>query len=135
MALFEWSDQFSVKVKAMDDQHKVLVGMINDLYRALLSTKTPDVKAKIVESLLKYTIFHFDSEEKMLVEHNYPLLKIQQSEHLAFVKKVEEYNQKLKDGTLELNMEIVKFLTNWLKEHIMGNDQEYGPFMNERGVF
>ncbi len=38
MARFvEWSDELSVGVEEIDEQHKVLVGLVNEMHEAILS--------------------------------------------------------------------------------------------------
>lgn len=34
--LFQWSDEFSVDIQEVDEQHKVLVGLLNELHAAIL---------------------------------------------------------------------------------------------------
>ncbi len=36
MALFTWGEQFSVKIESIDEQHKKLIGLLNDAHEALI---------------------------------------------------------------------------------------------------
>ena len=33
-----------------------------------------------------------------------------------------------------LSMEVMSFLSDWLKNHIMKTDKQYGPYLNGKGV-
>jgi hemerythrin len=59
MALITWNDSLSVKVAEIDEQHKKLIAMINELNDAMRLGKGKDVLGKIVNGLVTYTTTHF----------------------------------------------------------------------------
>ena len=68
MALMKWDESFSVGVKEIDAQHQKLVAMINELHAAMKEGKVHDVLGEIISGMAKYTIFHFETEEKYFEE-------------------------------------------------------------------
>ncbi len=134
MALFEWNDSYSVNVKKIDLEHLKLVEMINDLYRALLSSEPPDILDNILNRMVEYAAVHFENEEALMERHGYPLLGVHKKEHETFVEKLIEYLKKRKNGELTLSVAIPRFLKEWLIGHIAGSDKECARFLNQAGV-
>lgn len=134
MALINWNDSFSVKVAEIDEQHKELIAMINELNEAMKTGKGKDAAGKIVSKLIKYTASHFKTEEDLFAKYSYPDADSHKREHAAFVKKVSEFKEGFEKGKLSLTMEVMSFLSDWLKLHIMGTDKKYIQFFNDKGV-
>ena len=134
MALVNWSVQLSVNIRQIDEQHKKLVSMLNELHDAMLNGKGRDVLSQILDGLAEYTVTHFATEENLMKKYNYPGYVNHKTEHDRFVEKVSEFKEKLSQGQLTLTMEVLNFLKDWLTSHIMGSDKKYGPFLNERGI-
>lgn len=134
MALFDWDESFSVNINKIDQQHKHLVKMINDLYRSLLSDNPQESMDDILDRMLLYATFHFQDEEAMMQEHGYPWYQSHKQKHEEFVEKTLEYLEKFRAGELKPSTEIVNYLKKWLKEHIMGVDKDYSAYLNDRGV-
>lgn len=134
MALIAWSDSYSVKVKQMDEQHRKLVDMINQLHDAMKVGKGKEVVSDVLNSLITYTKTHFGAEERLMATYSYPGYEEQKSAHAALVKRVEEIAQQFKTGNAPLNQEIMAFLKDWLIKHIQGSDQKYGAFFNSKGI-
>ena len=63
MEYIEWSKDYSVNVKLIDDQHKHFVGIMNLLYKEIQSNKTDRIP-EIIDELVSYAETHFDTEEK-----------------------------------------------------------------------
>ncbi|HMK59743.1 MAG TPA: bacteriohemerythrin [Dissulfurispiraceae bacterium] len=134
MALIDWSDNYSVNVKAMDDQHKKLVSIINELNDSMKTGKSKDVMEKILKGLVDYTITHFSAEEALMKNSGYPGYANQKSQHEDLVKKVQDYQNKYHSGQMVMGVEIMSFLKDWLLNHISGLDKKYGPYLNEKGI-
>ena len=134
MALIQWNESLSVKVVEIDQQHQKLVSMINDLNDAMKQGKGKDVLDKIVNGVVGYTSTHFSTEEKYFARFKYPEADSHKKEHAAFVEKVLEFKDGFEKGKLTLSIEIMTFLSDWLKNHIKGSDMKYSQFFNEKGL-
>lgn len=129
-----WEPSLSVKVKEIDEQHKKLIDLINQLYQAMKTGKGKEVIAKILEELGDYTQYHFATEEKYLGETSYPDLKAHQDEHINFVGKVADFTKKYNAGHVGLTVQLFQFLHDWLINHISGSDKKYSDHLNKNGI-
>ena len=131
MALIEWEAGLSTGIDRMDDQHKQLIAMINELHAAMSTGKGKEAMGKILNGLVDYTITHFSDEETLMTRAAYPQLAAHKIEHKAFTAKAVELKNKYATGELVLTMEVMAFLRDWLVNHIKGTDQKYGPCLKE----
>ena len=134
MALINWNDSLSVDVKEIDLQHRKLIDMINELNDAMKTGKGKDVLRTIVNGLISYTGTHFKKEEQYFEKFGYPDTANHKKEHVAFVKKVTDFQDGFEKGNLPLSVEVMNFLSDWLKNHIKGTDKKYSKFFNEKGL-
>ena len=134
MALVEWRDVFKTGFGFVDDQHKQLVQLTNELHDAMKAGKAKAVMTEIVASLKKYAVRHFGEEESVLDKFAYPERAPHKKEHASFVAKVAGFEKDLKEGKLALSIEVVNFLGEWLKSHIGESDKAYTPFMAGHGL-
>ena len=134
MALMEWSEKLSVNIKEVDEQHKKWIKLLNDLHDAMKSGKGNEVIGSTLSGLVEYTKVHFATEEKLLQSHSYPAFLAHKKLHTEMVAKVESLESQYKSGKPVLSVEVMQFLKNWLSEHIVGTDKNYGPYLNSKGV-
>jgi len=134
MPLVNWSDEYSVSIKEIDDQHKKLFDLLNELHEAMKAAKGKTVLGKVIQDLVSYTEFHFSSEEILMKNCKYPDFLKHKVKHDEFTAKVKEFSQKYIDGSFLLSQEIVQFLKNWLTEHIKESDKQYSMFIIKANV-
>lgn len=133
--LVTWSDKdFSVGIRAIDVQHKKLVGMINGLHKAMRDRASDTVMKRLVEELKNYTVDHFSTEEKLFDRYGYPHTPEHKELHKKFVNQVLEFESALISGKAKVTMDVMKFLKDWLVQHIQGEDRKYTSFLNKHGV-
>ena len=135
MPLFEWNENLSVKVKELDEQHKKLISIINDLHDAMRQRKTKDILNDIINGLISYTETHFSTEEKYFEQFYYDMTLPHKNEHKNFVKKVLDFKKGFDENRMMLSMDIMNFLKDWLTGHINGRDKEYSAFFNDKGLY
>jgi hemerythrin len=135
MALINWHPSFSVQVEELDEQHQLLVKMINDLYDAMNVGKDKQILGKLINQLVIYATMHFAREEHYFEKYEYPEIDFHKEEHDDFEDKVSEFERDFLNGSQNLSHEIMGFLGKWLVNHIMGSDKKYGPWFNDRGLY
>lgn len=134
MAFIEWDDSLSVNIREIDEQHKTLVNMINQLSDAMTKGKGRTVIGEIIAGLAAYTVTHFQTEEKYFDRFHYPDAEKHKREHEAFVKKVTDFKTAFDSGKVTLSVDVLIFLSNWLTGHIKGTDMEYSVFFIKNGL-
>ena len=70
--LIEWTDELSVGIQEIDDQHRLLVSILNKLHTAMYEHQGKEVAEKILNELVDYTKIHFAVEESLMRVLGYP---------------------------------------------------------------
>jgi hemerythrin-like metal-binding protein len=135
MPFMQWSDKLSVSVAILDNDHKRLIELINELHDAMLAGRGKEALSKILDGLIAYTIEHFRREEGMLVNAEYPDLSAHRKEHEKLTQQVRDIQKKYLEGkSLMISMEVMTFLKDWLANHIQGTDKKYSVHLNGKGM-
>jgi hemerythrin len=129
-----WDPSYSVNVQRCDEQHQKLFSLINALHDAMRVGRGRSVVAPIVQDLAQYTQTHFQAEEALLQQTNYPNLPTHLAEHKKFIAQVEKFQQDIDAGMTGNSIAIAEFLKNWLTTHIRQTDRQYGPHLNAKGI-
>ncbi len=134
MPLIEWDESFSVDIDRIDREHRKLIGLINQLHEAMLEQKAQEAMTAIVTEMVDYAQTHFATEELYMEEFRYPDLHLHRVEHQKFIEKTDELRKRVNQGEFVLSLEVMRFLRDWLKGHILGTDKKYAPFLKEKGI-
>ena len=135
MSLIEWSQDYSVGINSIDEQHKTLVGFINRLSEATAIGEAGDILADILAGLNEYTRMHFAYEEQLFAKYDYPQTESHIKEHQKMIKRVEQFFLDFQqDPSGAISLELMQFLTNWLLHHIKESDKEYAAYLISKGV-
>jgi hemerythrin len=127
MSLIIWIDKYSTGFKDIDAQHKKLVNLINSLFDAIGQKNRKTLLNQAFTELVNYAVYHFDLEEKLMIQYKYPDYANHKKEHLLFVEKVNKYLADFDKGDDKVLLKIINFLKDWLLQHIMGTDKQYIP--------
>lgn len=134
MVYLQWSDDFSVKVKEIDEQHKKLVEMINTLHEALLTNRGREVQKTIIHEMVRYASVHFGTEEKYMRQFEFPGYAAHKLEHERFTDQALDLKARSDKERFLLTAEVLGFLRSWLKNHILDTDRRYSQHFNEHGL-
>lgn len=136
--IIKWKDEYSCYDPTIDEQHKKMIDMINQMNSIVeLGDKYDhyDELISLFEELKKYTSYHFTYEEKMFEETGYDSfnIKIQKLEHKSFVHKIAGINlYELDENQIGTAEEVLDFLSRWLDKHILGTDKRFGEYLREK---
>lgn len=130
-----WRDAYSIGIPEIDDQHRLLIGRIDDLERAVHNAAgTADLKKKLA-CLGKLLLTHFGTEEKLMVLYGYPDREAHMSDHAAVMRTFVDLMGEFIDSgsTSSLALALSGSVADWLASHLLGADQALGAFLNLRG--
>jgi len=127
---FEWEDQYSVGVRGIDDQHKKLFDIINDLHWAKNNSGGRKFIAEILNRLMVYAMAHFSVEGEIMLRHGYSNYAKHVAAHEGFIEKVEQFIREYNSGTVDISEEILSFLVKWLRVHTTGEDRAMAAELN-----
>lgn len=132
--MFVWSDELSVGIQEIDEQHKVLLGLLNELHLAVFSQRGSVVCRGILDRLAEYTRVHFAVEESLMRILGYPDHEQHRHEHEMLTNQVVDLQHKLDTGQAAISFELLHFLKLWLTKHINESDKRYGGHFLSRGI-
>ncbi len=134
MAYLNWDDSFSVQVKEIDAQHQTLIEMINSLHDAMATHRGREKQSIIIDAIVNYADLHFRTEEIYMRRFGYPDYSPHKIEHDQFTIKALDLKDRAKNQGFILTLEILNFLKDWLKNHILVTDMGYVQHFSERGL-
>ena len=131
---FEWSDQYTVDIQEIDDQHKNLVKIINKLYSAFLKNSLGEEIEDIMQKLIDYTEYHFTTEENYFEEFNYEDKNHHIALHHKFVDKLKDIEEDMENTDSKVSGNLMNFLRTWLTSHIQVEDKKYMFCFKSKGL-
>ena len=125
MDYFIWQDSYNLGIKEIDEQHKKWFEIMNRLFTAFQNKTHNEEMAEILQELIDYTKYHFQTEEKTFVEKKYEKLEEHRKLHQDFVKQLNELNAEYKSGKTAITYKLMNFMRKWLVDHIQDEDRKY----------
>lgn len=134
MALLTWNHGCTVGVRAMDDQHGILMDTMNELRLAAVRGSGREQVSEVLDRLIEFTRMHFWSEEQLMEQYGFPGLAEHRGEHQRMLAQILQSSHRVQHGEKMQMRPLLGFLRDSYAEHIEGMDQEYGPWLNKQGV-
>lgn len=134
MPIVMWDKSFLLGVTQFDEHHQHLVGLLNQAYDDFTAGATPESVSSILNELVDYASYHFSAEELWMKEQSYPKLDEQCREHEQFSKRITQMLNDQRSDKKFLMLEVMTFLNDWLTQHILKVDSEYGLYIAAKGM-
>lgn len=125
--ILEWKETYSVGVPSLDEHHKYLIKLIQDLDYNIRQERGKGTNGIFI-ALVKYTEYHFAEEEKLMEAKGYSELEKHKKLHIDFVNKLNE-KADVFSSELGLALDMIKFLNEWLINHILIQDKKYSQYL------
>jgi hemerythrin len=134
-----WNENYSVGIESIDNDHKKLIHLINNLQTAIDYKTDNQFEKQTLDEVIDYTKYHFSREEDLMEKNEYSDFVPHKAQHEKMIAKVTELvrtyekdeSEGIKSGAIE---SLLKYLKSWLINHINGTDQEYSEYLISKGV-
>lgn len=133
----QWDASMAGGISAIDRQHQFLVETLDEANRHLLTERDSRHLRQVVKALLGYAIMHFETEEALMQRFDYATAcPAEARDHIAqhrdFSNKVVSVQEHLREGRRVSRIEVLSFLNNWVREHVLGADKSLCNYLNQR---
>ena len=129
--LIKWTDSLLIGIELIDNQHKQLVSLTNELYKAckLGGDELDAVFKETMSRVVEYVRFHFGVEQEMLQRVKFPNYASHKAEHDSFVKTVLETTKEYGNIRRFVPNNFCRFLRDWIVGHIGHLDKIYAAYI------
>ncbi|MCL1815112.1 MAG: bacteriohemerythrin [Treponema sp.] len=130
--LVTWEEKYVIGIELIDTQHKELLNLTNELYRACLTGEEGPMFKEIMHRMVEYVRFHFNAEQKLLEKINYPLFLEHKKQHDDMVKSILDAAKDFNEGKKFVANNFVRTLKDWVFGHIALADRKYAAFVDNQ---
>jgi len=130
----EWKDEYSVGIDSIDQQHKKLLNLINQLQTAVDYSTGEQFEREALDELVDYTKTHFTYEEGLMRDNDYPDFEAHKHQHAEMFDKVREVLAEYEKDHDTAMANAAEYLKEWLIKHINGTDKLYSSYLISKGV-
>ncbi len=127
-----WYDNYNIGIERIDKQHQQLAKTIRKLQQSLVNGQFCNEAGETLKFIATYTKEHFNDEEALMEEVNYDDLKKHKILHEKLITQVVDILLTLKKGKHIDPYELIDFLTEWLRNHIIHEDKKIGKFIERQ---
>jgi len=122
-------------VPEIEQQHQVLVNMVNKLNDAVKSNESREDIYRIIDDVISYTYFHFEFEEQLMDQYGYPEIKAHKDKHKQLIQDALHLKEKL-DFVGE--HQFMEWFNHWpfanILAHIQYADKQIEDYIIQNGV-
>jgi hemerythrin-like metal-binding protein len=125
MTQYIWDEKYSVNNEVLDNHHKRLFVILNNLQQCCYAKAHRVTISSIVEELLSYASHHCEVEERHMKSIGYKHIRNHASEHRLITDIIykQQYKRDIKE--VEITLETVSALAKMLIDHILNEDMKY----------
>jgi hemerythrin len=124
MPSFSWRDSYSIGHADIDAEHQQLFRLANAFFETVDKASKMDCAMR----LFRYTREHFDHEEALMREIDYPAMSVHIDQHNALISGLNDVAASIAKDTLQ-SEQLKKFLTSWLVGHIVTFDTKLSAYI------
>lgn len=128
--MYEFKEEFLTGIEQIDNEHRRLFEIANELYELKCEEFIPDKYDNIREILVQlkdYTLTHFEHEEEYMQSIGYKRMFTQKSQHDALREIIDGWDlDSIDENQDEAIEEMLQVVTDWLVNHILNQDKLIG---------
>lgn len=130
-----WDDsRHTLGIASIDDQHRGLMDMINELVDVVEHGLDAEVAHQHIAKIIRFTEEHFAHEEGLMHQHDFPGRERHAAEHKEVLSQAVTMTEALKPGDFNRTMLVTAFLTDCVENHILREDKALVLYLLEKGL-
>lgn len=118
----------------IDEQHRALVGMIAELDERMAHGEFGQGVLDAIQGMMAYAATHFDDEESLMREAEWPNQADHRAMHAEFMQKTGGFFEDAPADSEWTSLDVLRFLLHWLLKHIKIEDRRFFDWLSARNA-
>ena len=127
-----WSADLSVGNPMMDEDHRHLVLLVNELDHAVRTGRRAETRFDILHDVVLFSGQHFCREERLMRQSGYPGMSEHKRAHDALIRDLREFVRAFEGGEIDISADTVTWLKTWVSGHILGADRALAAYLSQQ---
>lgn len=129
-----WNEFLSVGVPEMDEEHRQFIARVNALNKAIVDTEEKVTVARALDLMLTEAAQHFEHEEALMVEREFPGAAAHAATHAALIAQIERAAKEFAQSDISFVWALKGLqLKQLLVEHMLKEDMKFRDFLRAPG--
>ncbi len=117
MSLLQWKPEYSVGVDSMDDEHREMIDLINDIYGKLESDPDADQIEQCLGDIFSTISMHFALEERLMRKSSYAEYQPHKDNHEELLDQIRDLMDDFDAAPASGAVQLEKHLSDWFAGH------------------
>lgn len=126
--------KYNVNISIIDEDHRKFIDIANKAIVAKQHNKNTEQIEEILNEMIDHALNHFKTEEKYMIDSNYPEYQYHKEEHLDFSFRTISYLKRVVSGDYQIANEILEYLKQWLSRHIQVSDKKHTDYFKKNSL-
>ena len=131
--IIQWTSDYAVGDRQIDEEHRQLLTLAQALHQAMLEGKGKAILLDLLTSMADYSSYHFAHEERLMERIGYPGYRQHLQQHRDLRSRLRAMQCRAATGERTMTIEVMLFLTDWLKGHIAASDRRIAQYIETSG--
>ncbi len=132
MTKLVWSDEYSVGVSELDQDHKIIFRLMNTLVDLGAVASSGEEINDALTAMTEYANGHFEREEEYMRAVGFPDAENHVRGHMVFRENTVNFCLELMDGDGAIPDRVLDYLRHWWVDHILESDMAYKRFVEAK---
>ena len=136
MDFLVWQERWNTDIPDVDEQHMALAKQMNRIVEVLNQSTGEEQQEDDLDSLLDglYHLAreHFNSEEAIMSQLNYPDYTAHHKEHVMLLAELALYIREIQHGQSTLDIATLRALRTWFVVHLAEADAAFASYYHKR---
>jgi hemerythrin-like metal-binding protein len=136
MASFQLTDDLLTGIEAVDEQHRILFELANDVVETSDEKRGSAFFERTSAFLKEYIYYHFACEEMVMLEHHYPKLEAHSQRHASLRAELATLvlDPSAEGSVKKLNAQLCFFIEDLVVQHVRTWDREMAAFYRAQNI-
>ncbi|TRX70240.1 bacteriohemerythrin [Carboxylicivirga sp. M1479] len=128
--IIEWKTEYEVGNYDIDAEHRIFINIIRKISNAYYNQSDTQTLDDLVHELIKYTEFHFCSEENLMKAIDYPDFNNHRQIHSNLLLKLKDEINIVMAKHINFDI-LIDFLVDWFIKHTTMEDQKLANYITQ----